>query len=47
VLRAEDRREVRARVRRETIGDVPQLAVDRRRVADDADAPPVEGAGFE
>ena len=31
----------------QAIGDVPQLAVDRRRIADDADAAAVERRGCE
>jgi len=37
VLRAEDRGQPRAGVRGEAIDDVPQRAVDRRRVAHHAD----------
>ena len=42
VLRSEDRREARAGCCGESIDDVPQLGVDRCRIADEADAPAVE-----
>ena len=48
VLRAEDGGQpasVPGRRRGQAVGDVAQLAVDRRRVADDADAAAVEASG--
>jgi hypothetical protein len=47
VLRAEDGRQVRPRVRREPIDDMPELAVNRCRVAHDPHAPAVEIPGIE
>jgi len=47
VLRPENRPEPRARMRRETIGDVPQLGVDRRGIAQEANAPAVEDGRIE
>ena len=43
VLRAEDGGQPGARVRRDAIGDVDEVVIHRRRVADDADALAVEG----
>jgi hypothetical protein len=47
VLGAENRREPRARMRREGVGDMRELMIDRRRVADDADALAIEDTGSE
>ena len=41
------RRQVRARMRREAIGDVPQPTVYRGRIADDAHVETVEASGLE
>ena len=43
MLRAEKRRETRAGMRGEAVGDMPQLGVDRSWVAGNADALAVEG----
>ena len=42
VLRSENRGETRARVCRQSVGDVNELVIDRRRIADDPDAFAVE-----
>ena len=47
VLRPEQRRECRARQRRQPVRDVTEGAVDRRRVRDQSDARPVKEAGIE
>ena len=47
LLRSEDCAKPHARVRGQPIGDVNQAVIDRRRVADDADALAVERCGGE
>jgi hypothetical protein len=47
VLRSKNRGKLDPWLGRQPIGDVAELAVDRRRVADDSDAETVERMGVE